>query len=164
MISLVKTLNFGLKSISYIYTNKIFRSYFGKCRVSLYCIFLMIDGSTIVFFKSFELLQNNILIKFLPNSMSHIWLKKLNNLITNFFCRFKNAEKLTSSLRIDTFVSHRGLCRLVVRNAVKDDSAIYSCYLENECGSAISTILVSVVGRWEKLYQKTSQTSRNYLK
>ncbi|KAG8183730.1 hypothetical protein JTE90_002794 [Oedothorax gibbosus] len=65
---------------------------------------------------------------------------------------FKNAEKLSSSLRIDTFVSHRGVCRLVVHDAVVYDSAIYSCYLENECGSAISTILVTVADETKQNY------------
>ncbi|GIY11239.1 titin homolog [Caerostris darwini] len=57
---------------------------------------------------------------------------------------FKNAAKIETNLRVDTFSNHRGCCRLVLHDVNADDSAIYSCYLENEAGSAVSTVLVSV--------------------
>ncbi|GBM43953.1 Twitchin [Araneus ventricosus] len=57
---------------------------------------------------------------------------------------FKNAERIETSLRIDIFSNHRGCCRLVIHNVNTTDNAIYTCYLENEAGSAISTVQLSV--------------------
>ncbi|XP_035209514.1 titin-like [Stegodyphus dumicola] len=57
---------------------------------------------------------------------------------------YKNAEKISATLRIDTFSNHRGICRLILRSVTVEDSAIYTCYLENEAGSSLSTVFVSV--------------------
>ncbi|XP_054706306.1 muscle M-line assembly protein unc-89-like [Uloborus diversus] len=57
---------------------------------------------------------------------------------------FKNAEKIETSLKLDAFSNHRGCCRLVLHDVTAEDCAIYSCYLENEAGSSVSTVLVSV--------------------
>ncbi|XP_055931679.1 titin homolog isoform X2 [Argiope bruennichi] len=57
---------------------------------------------------------------------------------------FKNAERVETSLRMDAFSNHRGCCRLFIRDVDVTDNAIYTCYLENETGSAISTVQLSV--------------------
>lgn len=62
------------------------------------------------------------------------------------YLRFKNAKRIQTSLRIDTFSNHRGLCRLVLHDLESGDGAIYTCYLENDAGSAISTVQVTVTG------------------
>ncbi|XP_071039841.1 twitchin [Parasteatoda tepidariorum] len=57
---------------------------------------------------------------------------------------FKNAERIETNLRVDVYSNHKGACRLKIHRADEQDSAIYSCYLENEIGSAVSTVLISV--------------------
>ncbi|GIY97595.1 twitchin [Caerostris extrusa] len=74
---------------------------------------------------------------------------------------FKNAAKIETNLRVDAFSNHRGCCRLVLHDVNADDSAIYSCYLENEAGSAVSTVLVSVADL--KTEYKTPITCENQL-
>ncbi|GFR22944.1 titin, partial [Trichonephila clavata] len=59
---------------------------------------------------------------------------------------FKNAERIETDLRTDTFSNHRGCCRLALHDVNINDSAIYTCYLENEAGSAVSTVLLTVTG------------------
>ncbi|GFV52217.1 hypothetical protein TNCV_3777891 [Trichonephila clavipes] len=59
---------------------------------------------------------------------------------------FKNAKRIETDLHTDTFNNHRGCCRLVLHDVNIDDSAIYTCYLENEAGSAVSTVLLTVTG------------------
>ncbi|GFT67977.1 titin [Nephila pilipes] len=57
---------------------------------------------------------------------------------------FKNAGKIETDLRTDIFSNHRGCCRLALHNVNINDSAIYTCYLENDAGSAVSTVMLTV--------------------
>ncbi|XP_013793028.1 myomesin-1-like, partial [Limulus polyphemus] len=56
----------------------------------------------------------------------------------------KNAHRLQEDWRVDTYSNHRGLCRLVIRDATPSDSAVYSCVIENESGKKAATTMVLV--------------------